>query len=110
MRDLDTISTQVSVFFENVDDNEKKDNEEKENEKNKLVKCVPKEGQEEITCHVCHEVFETFWDDENDDWMLRDAIKAKESFYHDSCYQEVSLSPSEEQFPVLSGKKRKAST
>jgi pre-mRNA cleavage complex 2 protein Pcf11 len=103
LRELDSTSTQASVFFENV--------EEDKVESEEIVKCIPKEGHEEKTCFTCHEPFETFWDEDMDEWMLRDAIKVKDLYYHNSCFSEVgnenSISSTSSVDSVLG--KRKAS-
>jgi len=38
---------------------------------------------------VCHDLFETFFDDNREEWRLKDAIRVDGKTYHPICYQDV---------------------
>lgn len=39
-------------------------------------------------CNICHEVFEHYWDEELEEWHLREAIKVNNKTYHPICYED----------------------
>ena len=39
-------------------------------------------------CAICHEPFEQFWDEELEEWHLRDAIRVNDQTYHPICYED----------------------
>lgn len=83
---VDTTSAHAPSFFEGGEDGPVKDDEPIPDS------YIP--AEEEIThCFICHEGFEKFWDDEEDCWMLRNAIKFNGNVYHDSCFREASKIP-----------------
>ncbi|CAF3370268.1 unnamed protein product [Rotaria sp. Silwood1] len=40
-------------------------------------------------CYVCHDPFENFFDDNREEWHLKDAIRIDGKTYHPICYQDV---------------------
>ena len=44
-------------------------------------------------CGVCHEKFETFWDENEEEWMMKDAVKIKQKVYHPMCAKDLPDSP-----------------
>ncbi|XP_075994020.1 pre-mRNA cleavage complex 2 protein Pcf11 isoform X2 [Genypterus blacodes] len=40
------------------------------------------------SCEICQEAFETFWEEEEEDWHLKNAIRVDETAYHPSCYED----------------------
>lgn len=47
------------------------------------------------TCAVCYEKFEVFWDHDEEEWMLRDAVLADEKAYHPICQEDAG-----KEFPI----------
>lgn len=41
------------------------------------------------SCHECHEDFKTVWDEDSEEWILKDAIRAENKLYHRQCYAEI---------------------
>jgi hypothetical protein len=39
-------------------------------------------------CNICMEVFEQYWNEELEEWHLRDAIKVNNKTYHPICYED----------------------
>ncbi|NXN91668.1 PCF11 protein, partial [Rhinopomastus cyanomelas] len=46
------------------------------------------------SCEICREQFEQYWDEEEEEWHLRDAIKVDEKIYHPSCYEDYQKTSS----------------
>ena len=38
---------------------------------------------------MCHDLFETFFDDNREEWRLKDAIRVDGKTSHPICYQDV---------------------
>ncbi|CAF1428332.1 unnamed protein product [Adineta steineri] len=51
-------------------------------------------------CFVCHDPFENFFDDNREEWHLKDAIRVDGKTYHPICYQDVQYEISHENLPV----------
>ena len=47
---------------------------------------------EQKHCLICHEKFETYWDEEEEEWMVKNAIRTVEDdkTYHQNCYADKS--------------------
>ncbi|KAI9021227.1 hypothetical protein DFJ74DRAFT_672325 [Hyaloraphidium curvatum] len=60
---------------------------------------APEGDTSSLVCPVCHEKFVRYWDEEKEEWMLRDAMMFEGKLRHYSCHQEMgsrrarSLSP-----------------
>ncbi|NXC51197.1 PCF11 protein, partial [Penelope pileata] len=39
-------------------------------------------------CEICREQFEQYWDEEEEEWHLKNAIRMDEKIYHPSCYED----------------------
>lgn len=40
-------------------------------------------------CYVCHDPFENFFDDNREEWHLKDAMRVEGKTYHPICYQDI---------------------
>lgn len=40
-------------------------------------------------CSVCNENFDVFWDQEEEEWMLRDAVMVQDKVYHPICQEDA---------------------
>ncbi|XP_053398989.1 uncharacterized protein LOC123558235 [Mercenaria mercenaria] len=53
------------------------------------VRCPAATGNDtEDMCNICSEVFEQYWDEDLEEWHLRDAIKVNNKTYHPICYED----------------------
>ncbi|KAL3871728.1 hypothetical protein ACJMK2_039711 [Sinanodonta woodiana] len=71
-----------------------------------FIRCPRATGEyKDDLCDTCHEPFEQYWDDDQEEWHLRDALRINEKTYHPICYEddhELSDStPSPSDFPVV---------
>ncbi|KAM5126894.1 pre-mRNA cleavage complex 2 protein Pcf11 [Mantella aurantiaca] len=44
-------------------------------------------GADEI-CEICQEQFEQYWDEEEEEWHLKNAMRVNDKIYHPSCYED----------------------
>ncbi|XP_053312660.1 pre-mRNA cleavage complex 2 protein Pcf11 isoform X2 [Spea bombifrons] len=44
-------------------------------------------GSDEL-CDICQEQFEQYWDEEEEEWHLRNAMRVNDKIYHPSCYDD----------------------
>lgn len=44
-------------------------------------------GADEI-CDICKEQFEQYWDEEEEEWHLKNAMRVSEKIFHPSCYED----------------------
>jgi hypothetical protein len=42
-------------------------------------------------CEICADPFEQFWDEESEEWHLKDAIRVEGKTYHPVCYEDAKL-------------------
>ncbi|XP_070554002.1 pre-mRNA cleavage complex 2 protein Pcf11-like [Ptychodera flava] len=73
--------------------------------------AVTGDDDTEEVCDICQESFEQFWDEEEEQWQLKDAIRVDGKTYHPLCYEDtkdVALEtptpvdcPPKPAFPVL---------
>ncbi|XP_048838570.1 pre-mRNA cleavage complex 2 protein Pcf11 [Brienomyrus brachyistius] len=76
-----------SQFFEKVHEEVEKKTQEAAKEKEFLsVKAAPDVVGE--TCEICQEQFEMYWEEEEEEWHLKNAIRVDEKTYHPSCYED----------------------
>ncbi|KAL3864346.1 hypothetical protein ACJMK2_006037 [Sinanodonta woodiana] len=71
-----------------------------------FIRCPRATGEDkDDLCNTCHEPFEQYWDDDQEEWLLRDALRINKKTYHPICYEddhELSDStPSPSDFPVV---------
>ncbi|XP_029458082.1 pre-mRNA cleavage complex 2 protein Pcf11 [Rhinatrema bivittatum] len=59
------------------------------------------------SCDICQEQFEQYWDEEEEEWHLKNAIRVDEKIYHPSCYEDyqntssfLDCTPSPSKTPV----------
>ncbi|XP_074839592.1 pre-mRNA cleavage complex 2 protein Pcf11 [Carettochelys insculpta] len=46
------------------------------------------------SCEICQEQFEQYWDEEEEEWHLKNAIRVEEKIYHPSCYEDYQKASS----------------
>lgn len=39
-------------------------------------------------CEICHDPFEQYWDEVEEDWHLKDAVRVDGKTYHPVCYED----------------------
>ncbi|XP_050433874.1 uncharacterized protein LOC126841432 isoform X2 [Adelges cooleyi] len=62
--------------------------EEKDEEDN--VPCVPAgENSELAACYLCHDQFEQFYSEKDEEWQLRNCIDKDKHLYHPMCYNDM---------------------
>ncbi|XP_067663698.1 uncharacterized protein [Haliotis asinina] len=55
-----------------------------------FVSCPPATGNEQDDmCCICHDPFEQYWNEEAEDWHLRDAVRVDKKTYHPVCFQDA---------------------
>lgn len=63
-------------------------------EKNKIKSivpvCVAKFQECENICSVCYETFEVFYNNNAEDWMLRNALSRNSLLFHPMCYLDYN--------------------
>lgn len=78
----------ASVFFENEPDAKAKSQEEDDDLPTEIP-SVRLSGEKETPCEVCHESFEKYWDEDEEEWMLKNAVFVDGKFFHFTCYREL---------------------
>lgn len=53
--------------------------------------CVAGPNDNNKTCDMCHDPFETFYNEETEEWHLRNAIRVEENIYHPICYEDYKV-------------------
>lgn len=56
--------------------------------KDQMISCQAGPKGAEETCEVCHDKFEYFFNEENEEWHLKNAIRVEEKCYHPMCYDD----------------------
>ncbi|KAG2457051.1 pre-mRNA cleavage complex 2 protein Pcf11 [Polypterus senegalus] len=80
-----------SQFFEKVHEEVVQKTQEAAKEKEfPSVKAAP-DVVDEI-CEICQEKFEMYWEEEEEEWHLKNAIRVEEKTYHPSCYEDYKNS------------------
>lgn len=46
-------------------------------------------------CDMCHDQFDTFYNNETEEWHLKNALKIDDKFYHPICYEDYKVRLSE---------------
>eukprot|EP00178_Gracilaria_changii_P027601 TRINITY_DN893_c0_g1_i1.p1 TRINITY_DN893_c0_g1~~TRINITY_DN893_c0_g1_i1.p1 ORF type:complete len:809 (-),score=140.83 TRINITY_DN893_c0_g1_i1:1448-3631(-) len=91
----------LDVFLGNVDPNAKPtkpsvNNNTVADENDDRTVSVVESKSDNDKCAACHEVFETFWDDDKHAWMLRDCTKTDDDeLYHVNCMRYAVLADDE---------------
>lgn len=50
--------------------------------------CIAGPDDVDKTCDMCHDQFETFYNEDNEDWHLRNAIRVDGKTYHPICFED----------------------
>ncbi|KAG5844329.1 hypothetical protein ANANG_G00161350 [Anguilla anguilla] len=95
-----------SQFFEKVHEEVVQKTQEAAKEKEfQSVKAAPAVVAE--SCEICQEQFEMYWEEEEEEWHLKNAIRVEGKTYHPSCYEDykntssfVDCTPSPSKAPV----------
>ncbi|KAJ8405888.1 hypothetical protein AAFF_G00313250 [Aldrovandia affinis] len=95
-----------SHFFEKVHEEVVQKTQEAAKEKEfQSVKAAPDVVDE--SCEICQELFEMYWEEEEEEWHLKNAIRVEEKTYHPSCFEDykntssfVECTPSPSKAPV----------
>uniref|UniRef100_H3AK79 Pre-mRNA cleavage complex 2 protein Pcf11 n=1 Tax=Latimeria chalumnae TaxID=7897 RepID=H3AK79_LATCH len=45
-------------------------------------------------CEICEEQFEQYWDEEEEEWHLKNAMRVDEKIYHPTCYEDYKKTSS----------------
>lgn len=53
--------------------------------------CVAGPNDINKTCDMCHDPFETFYNEETEEWHLRNAIRIEDNIYHPICYEDYKV-------------------
>lgn len=53
--------------------------------------CVAGPNDNDKTCDMCHDPFETFYNEETEEWHLRNAIRVEDNIYHPICYEDYKV-------------------
>jgi pre-mRNA cleavage complex 2 protein Pcf11 len=56
------------------------------------VSCPADADDVHRVCDMCHDGFEQFFNEETEEWHLRNAIKIDEKVYHPICYEDFKVS------------------
>ncbi|XP_050085054.1 uncharacterized protein LOC126570945 [Anopheles aquasalis] len=54
--------------------------------------CPAGTDEDDRQCHMCHDVFEQFYNEETEDWHLKCAIRIDGYTYHPLCYEDYKAS------------------
>lgn len=60
-------------------------------------KCPAFADPSKNVCSVCYEKFDVFWDHDEEEWMLRDAVLLQDKVYHPICQEDAG-----KEFPFVS--------
>lgn len=52
----------------------------------KVPSCVAAANEHNRACDVCNDMFDIFFDEDSEDWHLRNAIRIDEAVFHPDCY------------------------
>lgn len=53
--------------------------------------CVAGPEDVDKSCDMCHDQFETFFNEETEEWHLRNAVRMDDKTYHPICYQDYKV-------------------
>ncbi|KAJ3022334.1 UNVERIFIED_CONTAM: hypothetical protein HDU68_009202, partial [Siphonaria sp. JEL0065] len=51
-----------------------------------IIHNIPAEGETNLQCGICMEALEQYYDEQEDMWMIKNAVKVDRKLYHQSCY------------------------
>ncbi|XP_050545811.1 uncharacterized protein LOC126908031 isoform X2 [Daktulosphaira vitifoliae] len=80
-------STRAASWFELQSEEGVKEEEQQEEEN---VPCFPAgENSELAACYLCHDQFEQFYSEKDEEWQLRNCIEKDKRLYHPMCYDDM---------------------
>lgn len=53
--------------------------------------CIAGADDNNKACDMCHDPFETFYNEETEEWHLRNAVRVDENIYHPICYEDYKV-------------------
>lgn len=53
-----------------------------------IVNCIAAHDEHNKVCDMCYDPFEMFYDQDTEDWYLRNAIRKGNNVYHPICYED----------------------
>lgn len=59
-----------------------------------MPSCVAGPDDHNKACDMCHDQFETFYNEETEEWHLRNAVQVDGATYHPICYEDYKVSKS----------------
>ncbi|XP_037041667.1 uncharacterized protein LOC119078281 [Bradysia coprophila] len=65
--------------------------------------CVAGPEDVDKTCDMCHDQFETFYNEENEEWHLRNAIRVDDRTYHPICFEDCKTSETLDESSINNG-------
>lgn len=60
-----------------------------------IPSCPAEPGDVDRSCEMCQEKFEQFYNEEQEEWHLRAAIRFEDKIYHPFCYEDYMMSINE---------------
>lgn len=57
-----------------------------------IPSCVAGPNDQNKICDMCHDPFDLFFNEESEEWHLRDAVRIEENTFHPVCYEDYKLS------------------
>jgi pre-mRNA cleavage complex 2 protein Pcf11 len=54
------------------------------------VPSIPAADDITAFCGLCQEKFTKFFDQEQEEWMYRDAVRMNQQLYHSTCYRDLT--------------------
>lgn len=91
LRNVDTTSKQAPSFFE-TSASAGPQGDADLSKVAAVVPSIPMVDGVDAVCYVCKEKFETFWDEDEEEWMMRDAVMINGKVFHTACYEEANKS------------------
>ncbi|RHZ79810.1 hypothetical protein Glove_140g94 [Diversispora epigaea] len=101
-READTKNTQSPAFFDFDNTNSVKNTKNQKNQTGSSQTNKKDETSSESTviapsdpdkvdkpCPICKEKFESFWNDSDEEWLYRNAVKVEGIFYHATCHADA---------------------
>ncbi|XP_055840364.1 uncharacterized protein LOC129907897 isoform X2 [Episyrphus balteatus] len=78
------------IDLENIDENSNQ-----RTANSPVPSCPAEPGDVDRACDMCQEKFEQFYNEDQEEWHLRAAIRVEDKIYHPLCYEDykVSLNP-----------------
>lgn len=93
----ESMSQQVPTFLQDGAGNVNKANE-GNNTNEEIINpddyTVIKQTDKKKTCAICGETFATFWNDDEEEWMYKNAIMKDDKIYHATCHSDAAKSSS----------------